>query len=760
MKKTIKSILAVLLAITCILQPCTAFSATFTGNTYVKEVILSYGKTEEAAKAWLKDKGYKIVDHNLNEGADDTFSTKRAVYLGYKTTSKASEAVTDMKVMNMKGGYSIEDYQLLLEQQKSTVKAFINNFMTAVNEFRTNYKAGQQRAVSAFEMLNLMYDNDTETYLGDLFLNRFREEYTDDEYNALSKAEKSKVGDLTTILMQANSTAVIAMEQIIALATDDGNTTWIERYQNAKTYDEMVDDLMENEDLTISQAMKELAAKYDSDAKAIAAKFASYKEYLKDYTDCDIQLSSSQAEIEAYQKAHEDFDLANWTAIGTQYEALKLLKNDDVTLEELITSDDFDVADEDCYLLYPLVASLTNGQRACLDFTSMRQIVSMGLNTDEATKKVLGSIDLGSHEECYVSIYDGIDRSIFTDRVALTGDAYKLQNSSEKNAMDNWQGYISSATKILYVVLGVSVAATVATWWYDSLLNYNYKIQGRMQSILEGQNLEKQIYDSAMDVVDDLDSSLDEASDVAREEVDDIINKQKTLKTDEITGTVSQSRAISKIFDVISVAVTCVTLALLAVSLWSTYNDLKKYYNAEFTPIPRHMVNQGVNEKDEQVFTYYTAVKCNREEAQFVTDNTKILEDYGDLNGDVGKQWVALYTTKDSAAGNPITTDFVVQYANTNVPGDSTALSAFCESTAQNLTNEKSGYTYNDSKKGIYLFYSTDNAAYAGSVVTDGGYVLIGGCAAVVFAGIAYFVINSIKKKKEKKNEKEDVVNA
>lgn len=757
MKKTVKAIIAIILAITCMLQPCTAFAATFTGNTYVKEMIISYGKTEEEAKSWLKDKGYKVIDNNLNEGADDTFSTKRAVYLGYKTTSKVSEAITDMKVMNMKGGYSIEDYQLLLKEQKSTIQTFINNFMVAVNEFRTNYKNGQQRAISAFEMLNLMYDNDTEEYLGDLFLNRFREEYTDEEYNALSKDEKSKVGDLTTILMQANGTAVIAMEQIIALATDDGDTTWIERYQNAKTYDEMVDDLMDNDDLTISQATKELAAKYDSDAKAIAAKFASYKEYLKDYTDCDVKLSNSQEEIEAYQKAHEDFDLANWMTIGTQYESLKLLENDGVTLDELITGSDYDIENEDCYLLYPLVASLTDGQRACLDFTSMRQIVSMGLNTDEATKGVLDSVDLGSNKKCYVSIYDGVDRSIFTERVALTGDAYKLQNSSDKNAMDNWQGYISSATKILYVVLGMSVAITVATWGYDALLKYNYKTQANMRSLAEGSNLK--VYETAMDAVDDLDSSFDDASEAVQKKVDDIVKNQKTLKTDEITGTVSQARTISKIFDVIGVAATCVTLALLAVSIWSTYNDLKAYYNAEFTPIPMHMVNQGVNDKDEKVFTYYTAVKCNREEAQFVTDRTKILEDYGDLNGDVGKQWVALYTTKDSAAGNPITTDFAVQYANANVPGDSTALSAFCESTAQNLTDKKLGYTYNDGKNGVYLFFSTDDAAYAGSAVSNGIYALVGACSVAVFATLTYFVTNITKKKKEKASGKEDMAN-
>ena len=156
------------------------------------------------------------------------------------------------------------------------------------------------------------------------------------------------------------------------------------------------------------------------------------------------------------------------------------------------------------------------------------------------------------------------------------------------------------------------------------------------------------------------------------------------------------------------------------------------------------------------MYTYYSAVKCNRVAQGMVTDDSKILGDLGDLNGDVGRQWVALYTTKDKAAGNPITTDFTVQYNDTNLPNDdSTALSMFGESTAQNLTNEQAGYTYDDDKDGIYLFYGTDSNAFAASIFTGGNYVLVGGLSALVAAVIFFFIGQAVGKNGRRKKETE-----
>ncbi len=738
-KKSLSAIISVILAFTLCICTCSSAFAATSGKKYVKEVILSYGKTAEEAKKWLTDNDYEVLDSNLNDGADDTFSTKRAVYLGYKTTDKADEAITDMKLMNMKGGYSVQDYQMILSEQKDNLKVFFDNFKVAVQEYRNNYNAGQQRAIAAHDLLNMLYDDDTQQSLGDLLLNRVREEYTDEEYNALTAEEQAKVADMTTILMQGNANAVLAMEQIIATATDESATPWTNRYQEAKTYDEMIDELVDNQDYTVNEAEKELASKYNDDAKKIAANFDNYKVYLDKYINADISFESSDTEIEAYKKAHEDFDLSEWFAAGTQYEAIKVLKNDDISFCDLITSNDYDVTGDDMYMLYPLVSVLSDGQRACLDFLPTYQLMAIGLNDDKTIEAAMQELNIDSIDTLKnVSIYDGVDRSVFGEDVALTGDAYKMQASTGENPTDNWTDHISKTTYALFASLSISTMSMIFCWTrsshYSALANDISEMGTKLTNLYEKQQ-------SALNIGDKV-----KANDL-EDQWNQLQGKYQTMAQTDATG-------LAKFLKYAGIATTCITAVLLGFTIWSTYQDLKEYYNATFTPIPSNMVNQGVNDKDEKVYTYYKAVKCNRVAQNMVTDNTKLLGDYGDLNGDVGKQWVALYTTTDSAAGDPITTDFKVQYKDTNVPDDRTALSIFCESVAQNLTNKKAGYTYADSKGGIYLFFGNDENALAGSVISDGAYyVLVGGGCAIVAAAIAFFVGRAVGKKGKKEEE-------
>ena len=736
MKKYFKAAISMVLAVVLTFSTCTNVLAASSKKAYIKDVVISYGKTADEAKAWLTENGYEILDYDLNEGADDTFSTARAVYLGYTTTDDADEAITDMRLMNMKGGYSVQDYQILLEEQKSNIKAFMDNFIVAINEYRENYDRGQGRAVSAHDLLNLLYDDDTEQYMGDLLLNKIKEEYTDEEWNALSAEQQAKIADMTTILMQANSDAVLTIEQTIAMATDSGDKLWIERYEDAQTYDDMLDELMNSKNLTANEAEKQLAAEYDADAKAIAAKFDAYESYLENYTEADITLTSSQDDIEAYEKAHEDFVVADWFAAGTQYELINQLMNDDVSLLELITGDDYDLQSADSYMLYPLVASLTDGQRACLDFLPMYQIVALGINGDDAAKEALENYDLGSLEEEKNSIYDGVDRAIFSSDVAMTNEALRLQASSGKSAVQGMGEYISVTSYILYGVFGFSVACTAASWGLSSYLR----------------QLADDLPWDAATYQENAELALARSYRALDDESEKIfINEYKELmaKRDQALRNSGTATTWSKYLHYAGIAMTCVSIAMMAVSIWSTYNDLKEYYNTEFTPIPMRMVDESVNDNDEKVYTYYTAVKCNREDAGMVTDATKILGDYGDLNGDVGRQWVALYTTKDKAAGNPITTELRVQYKDTKLPNEeSTALSMFGENSAQNLTNEQSGYTYDDDKEGIYLFYNMDASAFAGSVFSNSSYILVSVAAAIVIGVAAFFVGMGVQKRK------------
>ncbi len=736
LKKTFKAALSLVLAMVLTFSTCANVLAASNKSTYIKDVVLSYGKTADEAKAWLTENGYEILDYDLNEGADDTFSTARAVYLGYTTTNDAEEAITDMRLMNMKGGYSVQDYQMLLEDQKANIKLFMDNFIVAINEYRANYKAGQGRAVAAHDMLNLLYDDDSQQYMGDALLNKIKEEYTDEEWSALSEDEQAKVADMTTILMQANSDAVLTIEQTLATATDTGDTLWIDRYESAGSYDDMLDAIMEEKNLSVNEAEKALAAEYDEDAKTIAAQFETYKDYLEKYTNSDISFENTEAEIEAYQAEHADFDQVNWFAAGTQYELISRLMNDGISLYELVTSEDYDVKGADSYLLYPLVSCLTEGQRACLEFLPMYQVVALGINNDAAAEEGMESLTDELTEKLKTSIYDGVDRTIFGGDVALTNEAIRLQAATGKNAVDTGWDHISGASIALYASFAVSLAMTVGAWvanahFYNLQVEYSsmaYNIGAAKAAVAD--NVEKIAAGGAtMDQINTYNQAAMDARDAVR------------------VGARAQGWAT--FFKYAGIAMTCISVVLIGLSLWSTYNDLKDYYNAEFTPIPMHMVDENTNDSGEKVYTYYDAVKCNRVEAGFVTDANKLLGDYGDINGDVGRQWVALYTTKDKAAGDPITSVPVVQYKSSDIPKESsTALSMFGENVAQNLTNEQLGYTYDDDMGGIYMFYNVDESAFAGSVFSDSSYILISVAAAAVIGVAAFFAGAGVQKKK------------
>ncbi len=747
LKKSLKAALSIFLAVAMCLVACTcAFAASYSKDKYVKEVFISYGNDDNEAKSYLKDNDYEVLDYNLNEGADDTFSKKRAVYLGYKTTSDVDEAITDMKLMNMKGGYSVQDYQMLLDEQGNNIKSFIDHFIIAVTEYRNNYKKNKGSAVAAHELLNLIYEDDTQQYMGDLLLNKIKEEYTEDEWSNLSEKGQSKVANMTTILMQGNSKLIFAIEKIIALAADDNNDLWLDRYSSAKTYDEMVENIMESSDVTANDAVKQLSAEYDEDSKILASKLEDYKTYLEDYSNAPVKFTSPEEKIEAFKNENDDVTVANWYTAGTQYEILATLKNDDVTLLDLITNENYDLENEDRTMLYPLVSVLTKGQRACLNFLTMYQIVSCGINGDEAIQEAVDKLNLESFKETKTSVYEGVDRTIFSGEVALTNEALRLQTSSGKDAVQTMSDYISTTSIIFYSLFGVSVIATAVSWGI-SISGCFKAAATRLEAA--GQNLSNEatpFFERALNA-----TSFDEDNELTS------LYQTKVEQANELYGKANDALAWNKAFYYAGIAMTCVTIALMVASLWSTYNDLKAYYNTDFTPIPVHMVNQSVNENDEKIYTYYNPVKCNRIEKKMVTDTTKLLEDYGDLNGDVGRQWIALYTTKDKAAGDPITTDFIVQYNDSSIPNDSVALSMFGEDAVQNLTNKKAGYTYSDGKNGIYLFFNTATSVFAGSIFSNEVYIIcVIGIALACSTAMFFVGKKSEKKKHNKENSSND----
>ena len=115
------------------------------------------GEDEEEATEWLTKHGWEPVKGNFNAGKASFFDDNAvqdqdvAAVMGIHRTGNKEDAVTDMAVMNMTGGYSIPDYESLVEEKKTEIDEFINSFWPVIREYRANYnnegsELGKKRA--------------------------------------------------------------------------------------------------------------------------------------------------------------------------------------------------------------------------------------------------------------------------------------------------------------------------------------------------------------------------------------------------------------------------------------------------------------------------------------------------------------------------------------------------------------------------------------------------------------------------------------
>ena len=102
---------------------------------YISEVFIAYGKTEQEAKKWLVDNGWEPVDGDLNAGKNYALADDVASVMGIKRTADPNDAITDMAVMNMYGGYSFGDYEALVNEKKTEINEFIMSFVPANRTF-------------------------------------------------------------------------------------------------------------------------------------------------------------------------------------------------------------------------------------------------------------------------------------------------------------------------------------------------------------------------------------------------------------------------------------------------------------------------------------------------------------------------------------------------------------------------------------------------------------------------------------------------
>ena len=757
--KGLKVLVALVLTLTFIvLVPMNTVGAAENNGKYVSEVYVAYGKDADEAKKTLNDKGYTPVNGNLNEGG------KTYAMLGYKTTDDPQQAITDLSVMNMNGGYSVTDYKHLLTQQKTNIANFLTEFMPAIKEYRANLKAGKARAVFVHDMLNKYTEDDSSKKLGDLF----NSETLQDKLGiteSINAENPDKLPDLITLLMQGNTAVLNSVEKLLAISADSGEGTFLDRFAS-KSYDDLLDELEDKrpELNTETKRKQQLDNEYEDIVLGFTEAAAKLRNDLVAYENGKLKLeSASEEEIKKeFASSDKDEDVAKietqmninrFAEIGSLYLALKDYEGGKFKKGELLN---FFMRDEiDAEELYPMAAALSDGQKAGLNFVSLSDLLRYSLIDDDAWKKELDQLKSSLSEMGGMSVYDGVDRNVFKEdgSVAMTDKAMRSENvkSLEENEDSKWSA-IATVSAISWACTAVSLASfitfsKIAAHFDESK---GFPVYVRRETILLPESEWKTITLSHGDETLEL---------IKKYDVKDIfIDDPGAVYT----------KYISNFFKF-------ATIVLAVASAVMTVISLLKTDDTEQLPIPDYMIDVKAG-GDEPNMVTYKAVQCNREE-YFGNGYKKQKGNCADLLCDEGKQWLVLYATTDKTNGVPITTDIVVQKSKDAPQGYENEISIIGELGAVNLASaafmDYSAFSQTwqniTSKYSVYVFYKTDNTALPAGEPEEGdapdfgaagtaqsfnvGTAVLFGCIGLVIGGGLGAIITSLTNKKKKKTD-------
>ncbi|MEE3467102.1 MAG: hypothetical protein VZQ83_01550 [Eubacterium sp.] len=381
--------------------------------------------------------------------------------------------------------------------------------------------------------------------------------------------------------------------------------------------------------------------------------------------------------------------------------------------------------------LYPMVDALSPGQIAGLDFLSFDDLISMAAS-DEETYKVfeesLGSVDAAS-------VYEGVDRDIYEKgAVAITSDRMRKESAKPEDFQP--ASYTMGTLPItLFSVTGGLLVATAVVGKIANVARANQYVQRLFNGF---GNLQERIA---------------------------FLNVQLKSGIFRVAGyegygvgalrEVNALKAYS-MYSKLAVGMAVIAVIAVAVSTVFTVIDAMKQYDVDFKEIPKFMVDSvDVTDTDragniimkKNEAAYYRVALCNRSEGEGSIEkkNYEKMKDRADLNGDIGREWLALYWIK-SKNMKPILADSLLYRINdSGLPdGYSSGIHEFGSPTACNLNRK--AYLFPDDPPSIKVFYKTGSdtvkqlmGSAAGSIFSPGSLALgvgIGMIVGALFMGL------------------------
>jgi hypothetical protein len=725
--KILSVFLAVLMAINVL--PISVFAAR--EKEYIKEVRISTASTEDDAKQWLIQNGYQVLDVNLNQksGGD-------AVYMGYITTTNPDEAITDMAVMQMEGGYSFTEYEAMIEERKEDINDLIDSISTAIQTARDNYKNGYAGAVKACEILNMFVEDDSGKALGDVI---FIEDF-----------DKSLV---QKIFLQGNSDIITIVYNMLAFACVDigEDTSWLAKLEDVDIYEEYD-----------PRVYEELAVKMFSSFEEIHNILEYYEKHCREIDENpEIFEGMSDEEIADYYP--EDYGSASLV-----YHTLSQYKYGRGTAAEFFAKDINEIGTEE---LYPLFVAMTPAERDVAVLVGFEQMIFLAQNDAESLNQYFEDFkeEIEYHDiDGKISVYANVDRSLFDGGVALTNAALRESASTGDTSWYSEDNIDLGLSVTLGCLAGVSLVTSAVVAATSKKINT--VVQGAIQtyyknSITTGlakvnREMLNSVYAELSAMYGPIETFLPEYQSITKfselgrylpEEIFDL-NREMLRDADEfvrcaeyeIVDTAVDARVSAlnrSMKNIHTVAFVALGLSLL---FEAARIGIKLYnqFHPTYTEIPRIIVSENSDDSGTIYINYYVALDDDGE--------------YADLNAWRGNRWNALYTTKDKKAGNPIlAAGLAAKIDDSSMPTtDSYGVHYFGETGACDVSR----YLFKAKSPETYMFFTRDHSLRAtasafsrGTVITFACIGLLGG---LVIGSLA--TIGAVKIKKKKGNPAEE----
>ncbi len=735
-------------------------SAANNNEVYIRDIKLFEGFTAEAAKTSMERENYipvkngnTIIDFNKDAGTEDSGKScpsSKVVYMGYRTTTDPDEAITDMAVMNMNGGYSVKDYdKMIKENMESKIIPFVKSFIATIEEYRKNYNSSNKknkiRARNAYRILNRFSVPGKVKNLGDLLLNKTRYEMGEEKYKKLSSYQLLNHIDIVSIITEGNADIVSTVKKVLLMAADTDEKTWIQRMSKIDYEDLEQEAKAELEKAGIkatqSNIDKRLDSKYNDVAKVFLSKWDEFSKVASDYEDILNEYDEGNLVENSFKEAEKSFtgDEENVVEVMEYVQDKKeSIEDANEKIKEVTMAEEASLLDEKKYgkgtlndffsqskeelikggnikKLYPMVAALSKGQRVGPELIEIKDLMDVGLGkiteyTDEQIKSIPQA-----------SVYQGVNRELFQNgNVAITDDALRkevLNNSSDYSGAKFFKDYGIAVG----VVLAVGALIMIGLHFMD-----NSFVNGIPNTL------------SNMKVIDEL------------------------------------SKTSSSVFKYAGAFFAVASLVFIGLSIWGD----NAYYDRDFATIPKYMIDRvnfvDTDKNGNRVCLpdqnlYYKVVESNRQGFGAQGDDSKFktfidkrydeIGNRGDLNGTIGKEWLALYTVKNPFDAPILAGSLNVKYGNNvSVPSGYTPVHKFGSKNKYNL--KKPDFIFGKAKP-IYLFFkhasvktneskTKTSPGAAGTIVSGKNNVLAGGLGFIVGGIAGAFVVFASRKRKKK----------